>query len=102
LKSLIFVGDQLFLYRESSAKYLDSVGLSSSVGISFWVAHGAFRFFFSMAAYSRANKDIKHVLKLSASSYPAEYYDWEDDMEKFLWGRGLNSSIAVLCKTDIF
>jgi uncharacterized protein YigE (DUF2233 family) len=80
---LIFVGDQLFLYRESSAKYLDSVGLSSSVGISFRVTHGAFGFF-SMAAYSRANKDIKHVLKLSASSYPAEYYDWEDDTEKFL------------------
>jgi hypothetical protein len=77
LKSLIFVGDQLFLYRESSAKYLDSVGLSSSVGISFRVTHGAFGFF-SM------DKDIKHVLKLSASSYPAEYYDWEDDTEKFL------------------
>ena len=58
--------------------------------------------FFSLADYSLANKDIKHVLKLYGRSSPAEYYDWEDDMEKFLWGRGLNSSIAVLCKTDIF
>ena len=47
------------------------------------VAHGEFGFFFSMADYSHANKYIKHVLKLSAISYLAEYYNWEDDMEKF-------------------
>jgi hypothetical protein len=55
-----------------------------------------------MADYSRANKDIKHVLKLSAYSFPSEYYDWEDDMEKFLWGRGLNSAMQLFYAKKTF
>jgi hypothetical protein len=92
----------LLLHHERLGKLLlDIVGVSLSVGIGFWVAHGAFGFF-SMADYSRANKDIKHVLKLSAYSFPSEYYDWEDDMEKFLWGRGLNSAMQLFYAKKIF
>jgi len=58
--------------------------------------------FFSLADYSLANKDIKHVLKLYGRSSPAEYYDWEDDMEKFLWGRGLNSSMQLFYARQTF
>ena len=58
--------------------------------------------FFSLADYSLANKDIKHVLKLYGRSSPAEYYDWEDDMEKFLWGRGLNSAMQLFYAKQTF
>jgi hypothetical protein len=39
--------------------------------------------------------EIKLVptLYLSASSF--EYYDWEDAMEEFLWGRGLESRMKI-------
>jgi hypothetical protein len=47
-----------------------------------------------MADYSFTLK-IKLVptLYLSASSF--EYYDWEDAMEEFLWGRGLESHMKI-------
>jgi hypothetical protein len=36
------------------AIFLDSVGVSSLVGISFWVAHGAFGFFFLNGSFEIA------------------------------------------------
>jgi hypothetical protein len=49
---------------------------------------------FEMADYSFA-LEIKLVptLYLSASSF--EYYDWEDAMEEFLWGQGLESRVKI-------
>ena len=67
------------LYRERSGLLLDSVGVSSSVGISFWVAHGAFGYFFSMANLKLLKK--VHLLpKLSLATRLKEYYDWEEHM----------------------
>jgi len=74
--------------------YLDSVGVSSSVGISFWVAHGAFGYFFSMADLKLLKK--VHLLpKLSLATRLKEYYDWEEHMEDFFWGRGLASALKM-------
>jgi hypothetical protein len=43
-----------------------------------------------MADYSFAS-EIKLVLTLYLSASSFEYCDWEDAMEDFLWGRGLES-----------
>ena len=73
--------------------YLDSVGVSSLVGISFWVAHGAFGYF-SMADLKLLKK--VHLLpKLSLATRLKEYYDWEEHMEDFFWGRGLASALKM-------
>jgi len=42
----IIAVDLVDLYRERLGKFLDIVGVSLSVGISFWVAHDAFGYFF--------------------------------------------------------
>jgi len=76
--------------------------VSLSGGISFWVTHGAFGIFFSVADYSLANKDIKHVFKLYTSLCPAEYYDWKHDMENFLCGCGLNSCMQLFFAKKTF
>jgi hypothetical protein len=35
--------------------------------------------------------ELMLVLTVYLSSSSFEYYDWEDAMEEFLWGRGLDS-----------
>jgi hypothetical protein len=60
-----------------------------------WVAHGTLTIFYcccfvEMADFSFAS-EIKFVPTLYLSTSPAEYYDWEDAMEDFLWDRGLES-----------
>jgi hypothetical protein len=49
---------------------------------------------FEMADYSFAS-EIKFVPTLYLSTSPAEYYDWKDAMEDFLWDRGLKSRMKV-------
>ena len=39
--------DLVDLYRERLGLLLGIIGVSLSVGISFWVAHGAFGYFFN-------------------------------------------------------
>jgi hypothetical protein len=81
------------LYRERLGQILGIVGVSSSGGISFWVAHGAFGFF-SMADLKLLKK--VHLLpKLSLATCLQEYYDWEEHMEDSFWGRGLESALKM-------
>ena len=47
-----------------------------------------------MADYSFA-REIQLVPKLNVTTSSAEYYDWEDDMEDFFCGRGLESRIKI-------
>jgi hypothetical protein len=47
-----------------------------------------------MADYSFV-LEIKLVLTLYLSASSFGYYDWEDDMEEFLWGRGLESHMKI-------
>ena len=47
-----------------------------------------------MGDYSFAEK-IKFVPTLRSRTSPAEYYDWEDAMEDFLHGRGLESHMKM-------
>jgi len=53
-----------------------------SVGIGFWVAHGAFGFSFSMANL-KLLKEVKSLPKLSLASSHLEYFDWEESLEDF-------------------
>jgi hypothetical protein len=72
-------------------KFLDMLcylsGGSSLLGYSWYIV-------FQMADYSFASK-IKLVLTLYLSASSFEYYDWEDDMEEFLWDRGLKSHMKI-------
>jgi hypothetical protein len=47
-----------------------------------------------MADFSFAS-EIKFVPTLYLSTSPAEYYDWEDAMEDFLWDRGLEYCMQI-------
>jgi hypothetical protein len=47
-----------------------------------------------MANYSFAS-EIKLVSRLYLSASSFEYYDWEDAMEEFLWGRGFKSCMKI-------
>jgi hypothetical protein len=76
------------LYRERLGNYLDSVGVSLSVGIRVWVAHGAFRFSFSMADF-KLLKEVKSLPKLSLACSPLEYFEWEESLDDFFYGRRL-------------
>jgi len=50
--------------------------------------------FFSMADLKLLKK--VHLLpKLSLATYLKEYYDWEEHMEDFFWGRGLESALKM-------
>jgi hypothetical protein len=72
-----------------------------------WVAHGTLTIFYcycfvEMTAYSFA-LEIKFVPTLYFSTSSAEYYDWEDTMEDFLWDCGLECRIKILfCKVQFF
>jgi hypothetical protein len=47
-----------------------------------------------MANYSSTSEnEFVPTLYLSAPSF--EYYDWEDAIEGFLWGRGLESCMKI-------
>ena len=72
-------------------RLLDIVGVSSSVGISFWVAHDAFGFSFSMADL-KLLKEVKSLPKLSLASSHLENFDWEESLEDFFRGRPLQQS----------
>jgi hypothetical protein len=73
--------------------------VSSSRGISFWVAHGAFGFF-SMADLKLLKK--VHLLpKLSLATCLQEYYVWEEHMEDFFWGHGLESALKIYYAEEI-
>jgi hypothetical protein len=76
------------LYHERLGKFLDIVGVSSSVGIGFWVAHGAFGFSFSMADL-KLFKDVKSLPKLSLACSPLEYFEWKESLDDFFYGRRL-------------
>ena len=54
-----------------------------------------------MGDYSFAEK-IKFVPTLRSRTSPAEYYDWEDAMEDFLHGRGLESHMKMHFVKHIF
>jgi hypothetical protein len=56
---------------------------------------------FEMADYSFAS-EIKFVPTLYLSTSPAEYYDWEDAMEDFLWDRGLKSRMKIFFQGALF
>jgi len=62
-----------------------------SVGIGFWVAHGAFGFSFSMANL-KLLKEVKSLPKLSLASSHLEYFDWEESLEDFFRGCPLQQS----------
>jgi hypothetical protein len=47
-----------------------------------------------MGDFSSAS-EIKIVPTLYLSTSPAEYYDWEDAMEDFLWDHGLKSHMKI-------
>jgi hypothetical protein len=47
-----------------------------------------------MAIFSFAS-EIKFVPTLYLSTSRAEYYDWKDVMEDFLWDRDLESSMKI-------
>jgi len=47
-------------------------------------------------------KEIKLVQKLSLATRLMEYYDWEDDMENFFWGRGLESVVKIYYAKETF
>ena len=47
-----------------------------------------------MADYSFTS-EIKFVPKFSLISSSLDYYNWEDDMEDFFWGCGLESRMKV-------
>ena len=89
----------LKLYRERLGHIiLGSVGECLSSGISllgcsryFWIN---FATDFVMGDYSFAEK-IKFVPTLHSRTSPSEYYDWEDAMEDFLHGRGLESHMKM-------
>ena len=50
--------------------------------------------FFSMADLKLLKK--VHLLpKLSLATRLKEYYDWEEHMEDFFWGRGLTSALKM-------
>ena len=68
--------------------------MSLLVGISFWVAHSAFGFFFSMADLKLLKK-IYLLPKLSLATCLKEYYNWEEHMEDFFWDRGLESALKM-------
>jgi hypothetical protein len=54
-----------------------------------------------MADYSCASEiNLVPTFYLSASSF--EYYDWEDVMEDFLWGRGLEPRMKIFCAKRTF
>jgi hypothetical protein len=75
-------------YRERLEKILVHIVVCLSFGISLL---GCSRYIiFEMADYSFAS-EIKFVPTLYLSTSPAEYYDWEDAMENFLWDRGFES-----------
>jgi len=54
-----------------------------------------------MADYSFTS-EIKFVPKLSLTSSSLDYYNWEDDMEDFFWGCGLESRMNVFCARCTF
>jgi hypothetical protein len=54
-----------------------------------------------MADFSFAS-EIKFVPTLYLSTSPAEYYDWEDAMEDFLWDYGLESHMKIFFAKRIF
>jgi hypothetical protein len=47
-----------------------------------------------MANYSFVS-EIEFALTLYLSTSCFEYYDWEDAMEDFLWGHGLESRMKI-------
>jgi hypothetical protein len=55
-----------------------------------------------MADYSLANKEIHLVSTLYLRSSPDDYCDWEDAMEDFLEGRGLESHMQLYFAKKIF
>jgi hypothetical protein len=55
-----------------------------------------------MDDYSLANKEIHLVPTLYLRSSLAEYYDWEDAMEDFLEGRGLESHMQLYFSKETF
>ena len=55
--------------------------------------------FFSMADLKLLKK--VHLLpKLSLATRLKEYYDWEEHMEDFFWGRGLASALKMYYAED--
>ena len=40
-------------------------------------------------------KKVHLLPKLSLATYLKEYYDWEEHMEDFFWGRGLKSALKM-------
>jgi hypothetical protein len=54
-----------------------------------------------MVDYSFASK-IKLVPTLYLLADSFEYYDWEDAMAEFLWGRGLESRIKIFFGKENF
>ena len=40
-------------------------------------------------------KKVHHLPKLSLATRLKEYYDWEEHMEDFFWGRGLASALKM-------
>jgi hypothetical protein len=55
-----------------------------------------------MADYSLAHRDIKCVPTLYLITYNHCYYDWEDAMESFLQGRGLDSNMQLFFARKTF
>jgi hypothetical protein len=55
-----------------------------------------------MADYSLAHRDIKCVPTLYLITYNHRYYDWEDAMESFLQGRGLDSNMQLFFARKTF
>ena len=73
--------------------------MSLSVGIGFWVAHGAFGFSFSMANV-KLLKEVKSLPKLSLASSHLEYFDWEKKSGGVLPGSSTPTVRHILCIKD--
>ena len=47
-------------------------------------------------------KKVHLLPKLSLAGCLKEYYDWEEHMEDFFWGRGLESTLKMYYAEEIF
>ena len=47
-------------------------------------------------------KKVHLLPKLSLAACLKEYYDWEEDMEDFFWGRGLESALKMYYADETF
>ena len=71
--------------------------MSPSGGISFWSAHGEFKFVIIVLLTSKLSVPTLYLI-----TYDDRYYVWEDAMEDFLRGCGLASHMQLFFAKKTF